>query len=427
GGAGLSLRAKPRPAAVAVSSGQPRAGRWRQSAVSRVFRSRSCNGLPAERVSHSRERPALRPADWFLQAVWFGAHRGALRKRASPSGIRADVCIAGHGARRTVRILITGATGFTGGHLARGLLARGQTVRVLVRDRDRARDLEASGLDLAIGDHRDQAALDSALKDVDVVYHIAAIYRQAGVTAATYRAVNAIAVGEIIDAAARAGAKRVVHCSTVGVHGDIRHPPANEDAPLSPGDIYQHTKLEGEQIARESGKRNGIEVTIVRPSGIYGPGDRRLIKLFGGVARRRFPMLGSGEIYYHLTYIDDLVEGFRLCGELPAAANRTYILAGGEVTTLNELVRLTAEVAGVDPPRVHFPVWPAWTAAALCEAVCVPLGIEPPLYRRRVDFYTKSRAFDISRARQELGYAPQVGLRDGIARTLAWGREHGWI
>ena len=68
-----------------------------------------------------------------------------------------------------------------------------------------------------------------------------------------------------------------------------------------------------------------------------------------------------------------------------------------------------------------------WTAAALCEAVCVPFGIEPPLYRRRVDFYTKSRAFDITRARRELGYAPRVGLREGIARTLAWGREHGLV
>jgi nucleoside-diphosphate-sugar epimerase len=326
-----------------------------------------------------------------------------------------------------VRNLVTGATGFTGGHLARGLLARGHAVRVLVRERERARDLEAAGLEVAVGDLRDRAAIELALQNVDVVYHIAAIYRQAGVTAATYRAVNATAVGEIVEAASRAGARRVVHCSTVGVHGNIEQPPANEDAPLSPGDIYQDTKLEGEQIAREISRRTGIEVTIVRPTGIYGPGDRRLLKLFGGVARRRFPMLGNGEIYYHLTYIDDLVEGFRLCGELPAAANRTYILAGAEVTTLNDLVKLIAEVAGVDPPRVHFPVWPVWTAAALCEAVCVPLGIEPPLYRRRVDFYTKSRVFDITRARQELGYAPRVGLRDGIARTLAWGREHGWI
>jgi nucleoside-diphosphate-sugar epimerase len=296
-----------------------------------------------------------------------------------------------------------------------------------VRQREQARDLEAAGLDVAVGDLRDRSAIESALEGIDVVYHTAAIYRQAGVTTATYRAVNATAVGEIVEAAARAGARRVVHCSTVGVHGDIKHPPANEEAPLSPGDVYQNTKLEGEQIAREAGRRSGIEVTIVRPSGIYGPGDRRLFKLFGGVARRRFPMLGSGEIYYHLTYIDDLVEGFRLCGEVPAAANRTYILAGGEVTTLNELVTLAAEVAGVTPPRVHFPVWPVWTAAALCEAVCVPFGIEPPLYRRRVDFYTKSRAFDISRARREIGYEPRVTLRDGIGRTLAWAREHGWI
>jgi dihydroflavonol-4-reductase len=323
--------------------------------------------------------------------------------------------------------LVTGATGFTGGHLARGLLARGDKVRILVRDRERARDLETAGADVVVGDLQDRSAIESALTGVEVVYHIAAIYRQAGVTTATYRAVNATAVGEVIDAASRAGAKRVVHCSTVGVHGNIEHPPANEEAPLSPGDIYQDTKLEGERIARQAGQRTGVEVTIVRPSGIYGPGDRRLLKLFGGVARGRFPMLGNGEIYYHLTYIDDLVEGFRLCGEHPAAANHTYILAGGEVTTLNELVKLIAEVAGVAPPRVHFPVWPVWTAAAICEAVCVPFGIEPPLYRRRVDFYTKSRAFDISRARQQLGYAPTVGLRDGIARTLAWGREHGWI
>src|SRR5260370_1436609 len=135
-------------------------------------------------------------------------------------------------------------------------------------------------------------------------------------------------------------------------------------------------------------------------------------------------MLGSGEIYYHLTYIDDLVEGFRLCGEVPAAANRTYILAGGEVTTLNELIAIIAEEAGVSPPTLKFPAWPVWIAAALCEAFCAPLGIAPPLYRRRVDFFTKSRAFDITRAREEIGFAPRVGLREGIRRTLEWYREH---
>jgi nucleoside-diphosphate-sugar epimerase len=213
----------------------------------------------------------------------------------------------------------------------------------------------------------------------------------------------------------------------VGVHGDVEHPPASEDAPLRPGDVYQITKLEGERLAREAAQRSGVEVTIVRPSGIYGPGDRRLRKLFCGVARRRWITLGSGEIYYHLTYIDDLVRGLRLCAEHPAAANRTYILAGGEVTTLNELVALVATVAGVPAPRWHVPVWPFWILGAFFETVCVPFGIEPPLYRRRVDFFTKSRAFDIARARTELGYAPAVGLREGIARTLSWYRQQGWL
>jgi dihydroflavonol-4-reductase len=327
-----------------------------------------------------------------------------------------------------VRVLVTGATGFTGGHLARGLTAAGHHVRALVRDgpADVLENLSAAGIELTVGDLRDTAQLAKAVKGVEVVYHLAAIYRQAGLSAEAYRAVNATAVGELIGQSARAGVRRVVHCSTVGVHGDIEHPPANEDAPIRPGDVYQRTKVEGEQRAREAGARTGIEVTIARPSGIYGPGDRRLLKLFRH-AVRRFPTLGSGKIYYHLTYIDDLVGGFRLCGEHPAAANRTYILAGGQVTTLNEVMALIASVAGVRPPAGHVPVWPFWLAGALCEAVCAPLGIEPPLYRRRVDFFTKSRAFDITRARTEIGYAPTVGLRDGISRTLIWYRAHGWL
>jgi dihydroflavonol-4-reductase len=331
-------------------------------------------------------------------------------------------------------VLVTGATGFTGGHLARALAVDGHRVRTLVREprvtSARGPDLfssaQGTAIDVVAGDLRDPAAVSRAVQGVEVVYNIAAIYRQAGLPADTYRAVNAVAVGDLVEQAARAGVRRVVHCSTVGVHGDVEHPPASEDAPLRPGDVYQRTKVEGEERARAAAAQFGIEVTIVRPSGIYGPGDRRLLKLFRNTIYR-FPLLGRGEIYYHLTYIDDLVKGFRLCGEHPAAANRTYILAGDEVTTLNEVTATIAGVAGVRPQPWHLPVWPFWLAGAACEALCAPLGIEPPIYRRRVDFFTKSRAFDITRARTEIGYAPGISLREGVTRTLQWYREHGWL
>jgi dihydroflavonol-4-reductase len=324
--------------------------------------------------------------------------------------------------------LVTGVTGFTGGHLARRLRqTHGDIVRVLVRTDAQATVWRAEGFEVAIGDLTDEASLQTACAGMDVVYNIAALYRTAGLPSSTYRAVNALGVAAIVRSAAAAGVRRVVHCSTVGVHGDIEHPPAGEDAPLKPGDVYQETKLEGEGLGRDAAAKAGIELVIARPTGIYGPGDRRLLKLFGGVARGRFVLLGDGQIFYHLTYVDDLCDGFRLCATVPAAAGRTYILAGGEVTTLRELITITASVAGVKPGVLRLPVWPVWMAGAACEALCAPFGISPPIYRRRVDFFTKSRAFDISRAKAELGFAPSVNLRDGIGRTLEWYRAQRWI
>lgn len=323
-------------------------------------------------------------------------------------------------------VLVTGATGFTGSHLVRVLREAGDDVRAMVRDVGRADGLAALGATVVTGDLTDRASLERAMAGCDVVYNIAALYREAGLPAQAYRAVNADAVVTLIECARTAGVRRVVHCSTVGVHGDIAHPPANEDAPLSPGDVYQETKVLGEQLAREASARTGVELVIARPTGIYGPGDRRLFKMFGQMARGRFVMLGRGSNYYHLTYIDDLCRGFRLCGTVPQAAGRTYILGGGDLGTLAEVVAITSNLTGRQP-RFRLPIWPVWLAGALCELVCAPFGFSPPLYRRRVDFFRKSRAFDISRARHELGYAPAIDMREGIRRTLEWYRDNRWI
>jgi len=326
-----------------------------------------------------------------------------------------------------VKVLVTGATGFTGGHLAQYLAGRGDDVRALVRPRSRARfdasALPTHGVRACEGDLTDAASLGRAMEGVEVVYHIAATYREAGQPDSAYRAINVEGTRHVLEVAKAFNVERVVHCSTGGVHGHIDNPPANEDAPFNPGDVYQETKLAAEKLAREFGASSGLDVVVARPIGIYGPGDKRFLTMFRGLARGRFPMIGNGTPFYHLTFIDDLIEGFRLCGTVPAARGRTYILAGPRYTTLEQLVHMVARELSVSPPRVHLPVWPFWTAGLLCEMICVPLRIEPPIYRRRVDFYTKSRAFDTTRARTELGFAPKVDLEEGIKRTADWYRS----
>ena len=330
-----------------------------------------------------------------------------------------------------MKVLVTGATGFTGGHLAQYLAGRGDDVGALVRPQSRARfdasPLPKLGVRACEGDLTDAGSLGRAMEGVEVVYHIAATYREAGQPDSAYRTINVEGTRKVLEVAQAFNVRRVVHCSTGGVHGHIDNPPASEDAPFNPGDVYQETKLAAEQRARDFGSTRHLDVVVVRPIGIYGPGDTRFLKMFRGIARGRFPMIGSGKAFYHLTYIDDLIEGFRLCGTVPAAKGRTYILAGPRYTTLEQLVQLVAEELKAAPPRVHWPVWPFWTAGLLCELICVPLRVEPPIYRRRVDFYTKSRAFDTTRARTELSYSPKVDLKEGIRRTADWYRSEGLL
>lgn len=326
------------------------------------------------------------------------------------------------------QVLITGASGFTGFSLALSLAALGHRVRGLVRNRERGTQLEQAGITTVTGDIRDPEVLRRATDGVDTVYHLAAVFRRAGVPDSEYREVHVDGTRLLVEACANAGVRRVVHCSTVGVHGSVvGDGPATENAPFKPQDIYQLTKLEGERTALEVADRLGVPLTVVRPGPIYGPGDRRLLKLIGGVARRRFALLGDGSPRFQMVHIDDLTKAFHLAAETPAAAGRTYIVTGDEAPTLNELVQEIADVARVPSPGFRLPVWPFWLAGALCEAICVPLGIEPPIFRRRVRFFTNNRWFDTSRARRELGFIPRVRLRDGLRQTLESYQQLGWV
>jgi nucleoside-diphosphate-sugar epimerase len=235
--------------------------------------------------------------------------------------------------------------------------------------------------------------------------------------------VNRHGTEHVLEAAAAACVERTVHCSTIGVHGDVREIPCTEDSPFNPGDIYQETKLAGELAARAAFDA-GLPGVIFRPGGIYGPGDLRFLKLFKAIQQRRFVMFGPGTVDYHLTYIDDLIDGILLCGEHPNALGQTYILAGDRYHTLNEVVTAIATAVDVPPPKGRLPYWPLAAGAALCEMLCRPFGIEPPLHRRRAAFFIKRRAFSIEKAQRELGYAPAVPLEEGLRRTAAWYFAH---
>lgn len=322
------------------------------------------------------------------------------------------------------RILVTGASGFTGGHLVRRLAAEGHTVRAVVRRPDVCDDLRSCGIEVVKGDLLDLESLARACKGIDLIYHIAAIFRAQGISSKLFWDINVDGTRRLLDAAIQQGVARFVHCSTIGVHGHIGNPPANEETPYAPGDIYQESKVAGEKIAIDSMEKGEIALTVFRPAGIYGPGDMRFLKIFRAINKRRFPMLGSGEILYHFTYITDLVDGIILCGTKENAAGQIYILGGERYLMLNEVVAMIAAELGVPGPRIHIPLWPVYLAGACCEAVCRPFGIEPPLYRRRIDFFSKSRAFDISKAKRELGYRPNVDLKDGIQKTAEWYRQN---
>jgi nucleoside-diphosphate-sugar epimerase len=321
------------------------------------------------------------------------------------------------------KVLVTGASGFTGGHLCRYLVQKGYEVRALVRGTSNVDGLKKLDLEIAYGDVTDPDSLEKTARGIETVYHIAALYRQENVPRNLFWEVNVNGTKNILEASLKSGVNRFIHCSTVGVQGEISNPPAKETHPYNPGDEYQRTKMEAEKLALRFFKENELPGVIVRPVGMYGPGDTRFLKLFRYIKNSKFIMFGSGKVLYHLTYIDDLVYGFVLCGEKREALGQIYNICGNEYTTLDQLVAIIAQALEVPVPNRRLPFWPLWTAAVLCEGICKPIGIEPPIYRRRVDFFRKDRAFDISKAKKELGYEPMVDLKTGIILTVEWYTE----
>jgi len=323
--------------------------------------------------------------------------------------------------------LVTGASGFVGGVLVEHLLQLGRPVRAMVRNPAAAPALQQKGAEVVQADLRDAASLQRAVRGVSRVYHIAALFRQAGLPEREYYEVNAEGTRRLLQACTEAGVRRVVHCSTVGVLGHIARPPADESTPYNPGDVYQRSKMEGEKIALEFFRSGRLRGVVIRPAMIYGPGDRRTLKIFRMVARRRFFYVGRGDLEVHFIHVRDLARAFVLAMDHEEINGEVYIIAGERPLPLKEMVGIIARQLGVPAPRIHLPVKPMQWLGSLCEAVCTPLHIPPPIFRRRVDFFTKRRSFDASKAARELGFRPEKTVEEEIAEITDWYRRHGWL
>lgn len=327
-----------------------------------------------------------------------------------------------------MKVLVTGGTGFTGKALVRRLLDDGHEVIALdYKEGLKTQELRDRGAAVITGSVTDKEVLRRCMPGVDVVQHVAAAFREMNVDDSYYRSVNVEGTRNVLETALENGVRKVVYFSTCGVHGNVDHPPAAEDAPIQPADYYQRTKYEAEPLVLEH-VRKGLNCLILRPAAIYGPGDpERFLMIFKRVARGTFPMFGSGRTLYHPLYIDNLIDAAILAMESPRGDGQAYLIADEEYVEIEKLVREVADALDVELKVPHYPVMPLVAIGHIVEKACKPFGIVPPIFPRRVDWYRQNRAFDIGKARRDLAYQPRVGLKEGLRKTAAWYRENGYI
>lgn len=325
-------------------------------------------------------------------------------------------------------VLVTGATGFTGLVLTRKLVEAGVKVSAVARPSSNLASLKDLDIQWFIGNVYDETLMTRAVSGQEYVFHMAAAFRQARSSEQDYWNVHFKSTQLLAKEASKNPAfKRLVHFSTIGVHGHISAPPGTEDSPFDPDDEYQRTKLEAEQWLKAFADQHGLPYTVIRPAAIYGPGDRRLLKLFRMALKPVFILLGNGRCMYHLVHVDDLTNAALVAATHPAALGQAFIVAAEVPCPIADIARIVAEHFGRRFRVLRLPIGPFFLAADLCERVCRPLGIEPPIYRRRVAFYSKDRHFDVGKMKHVLGYQPRHANRVGIVETADWYVGQGWL
>lgn len=323
-----------------------------------------------------------------------------------------------------MRAFVTGASGFIGRHLVEKLLLKGWTVRALIHDR--SLPLEARGLEQIRGDIERETAWQETLEGTDVLFHLAAALGGSSLNKKEFQRTNAEGTRKVLQAAQKAGIKRTVHFSSAGVLGAVKQgDQADELYPLHPLSVYDQTKLEGEKIALQRA-HEGLSLVVVRPGWVYGPRDTRTFKLIKAIVRKRFILVTRGTTWQTPVHIEDLLDGVSLCLER-GKSGEVYHLAGKEVLTVRQIVDSIAKATGSFVPKVSLPLFPVKVAAWKLETAFKLVGKEAPLTRGKLAFFIHPKPLSIGKASRELGFTPQTDFKAGIAETVRWYRENGWL
>lgn len=328
-----------------------------------------------------------------------------------------------------MKILITGGTGFIGSRLALRCLERGDSVSILGQENTAAesqnrRWIEEKGAKVVLASVTEREKLSDLLIGCEIVYHLAAAQHEMNVPDQRFWEVNVQGTKNILEASIHAGVRRFIHGSTIGVYGALQGE-ITERSPCAPDNIYGLTKLEGERLVVSY--RDRLPVVIIRIPEVYGPGDRRLLKLFKAISKGFFPIIGKGKNHHHLIYIDDLLEGLILAAGSKCETGETFLLAGKEAPTTNSMVAVIAEELKVKIPKIHIPFLPLLLLATLLETVLRPMGIQPPIHRRRLDFFKKSFLLSGDKAAAAFGFQPRFTFHKGVFQTAHWYKKTGYL
>lgn len=329
-----------------------------------------------------------------------------------------------------MNVLITGGTGFIGSQLALRCLEKGYSVKVLGQENTEAEKenkklIENKGAEVLLHSVSDKEFLMDIVQGIDIVFHLAAAQHEMNVPDQRYWDVNVEGTGNVLEAGLKAGVKRFVHGSTIGVYGATLKGDLNEESPLNPSNIYGETKLEGEKLVLSY--KDKLPVVIIRISETYGPGDRRLLKLFKSIKKKMFFIIGNGRNIHHLIYVEDLIDGMLLASETDDAPGKVFVIAGKESLTTAGMVDVIAEKLGTKVPGIKAPLFLFLFAATIMEMLFRPLGIQPPLHRRRMDFFRKSFSFSQERSLKYLNFIPKTNFSEGVSKTKEWYEDMGLL